>query len=369
MVKKGSRKEQQAQSSRQEEREVKPLPPDELVMKEELVDNTYDRLHTSWDVDDYTHRIRVDVISESDDGMTLEFDLVHIEAPIANAIRRILIAEVPTMAIEKVYLYQNTSCIQDEVLCHRLGLLPIYADPRKFALPDQPTQGVNEKGADCEEEPEGNPKQNLVFQLQVKCTKKKNAPADVTDPEKLYNHAVVRTGAFKWIPIGGQAKELAADPPRMVNDDIVLAKMRPGQEIEASCHCMKGVGRDHAKFSPVATASYRLLPTIRLNRRVEGEDAELLKTCFSEGVIALDDEGGVAVARVENTRKDTCSRNVFRHGTLKDAVELAKQKDHFIFSVESVGALRSNELVVEACEVMQSKVRNLRALLQQQLSK
>lgn len=36
------------------------------------------------------------------------------------------------MAIEKVYIANNTSVIQDEVLAHRLGLLPIRADPRLF---------------------------------------------------------------------------------------------------------------------------------------------------------------------------------------------------------------------------------------------
>ena len=41
-------------------------------------------------------------------------------------------AKVPTMAIEKVFIYNNTSIIQDEVLAHRLGLIPIKADPRLF---------------------------------------------------------------------------------------------------------------------------------------------------------------------------------------------------------------------------------------------
>ena len=36
------------------------------------------------------------------------------------------------MAIEKVHIYQNTSLIPDEVLAHRLGLIPIKADPRNF---------------------------------------------------------------------------------------------------------------------------------------------------------------------------------------------------------------------------------------------
>ena len=40
--------------------------------------------------------------------------------------------QVPTMAIDKVFVYNNTSIIQDEVLAHRLGLVPINADPRLF---------------------------------------------------------------------------------------------------------------------------------------------------------------------------------------------------------------------------------------------
>lgn len=38
---------------------------------------------------------------------------------------------------------------------------------------------------------------------------------------------------------------------RPVNNDILIAKLRPGQEIDALLHCVKGIGQDHAKFSPV----------------------------------------------------------------------------------------------------------------------
>lgn len=59
-------------------------------------------------------------------------ELIGIDAPLANAFRRIIIAEVPTVAIEEVFFENNTSIIQDEVLAHRLGLIPINADPRIF---------------------------------------------------------------------------------------------------------------------------------------------------------------------------------------------------------------------------------------------
>lgn len=55
------------------------------------------------------------------------------------------------------------------------------------------------------------------------------------------------------------------------------------QEINIIMHAVKGVGKDHAKFSPVATASYRLLPEITILDPVIGDDAERLKACFSPG--------------------------------------------------------------------------------------
>lgn len=55
---------------------------------------------------------------------------------------------------------------------------------------------------------------------------------------------------------------------------------------------MKGTGRDHAKFSPVATAAYRMLPEIRLLKTVTGADAELLKSSFTGGVIDIDAKTG-----------------------------------------------------------------------------
>jgi DNA-directed RNA polymerase alpha subunit len=78
--------------------------------------------------DRFAHPARAHTPKQDD----LEFDLVGVDAPIANALRRIMIAEIPTMAIERVNMYDNTSIIQDEVLAHRLGLIPVQADPNQF---------------------------------------------------------------------------------------------------------------------------------------------------------------------------------------------------------------------------------------------
>lgn len=77
-------------------------------------------------------KFRISLVRLSHDE--LEFDMVGVDAAIANALRRVLLAEVPSMAIEKVFINNNTSIIQDEVLAHRLGLIPIKADPRKFNM-------------------------------------------------------------------------------------------------------------------------------------------------------------------------------------------------------------------------------------------
>ncbi|KAL6742533.1 hypothetical protein Aduo_015676 [Ancylostoma duodenale] len=325
-------------------------PTNEIRMEEERVLNTYDDNSDyalteagPFDVAMYCKGIEVEIVNDTDEGMSLDFDLINVEAPIANALRRVLLAEVPTMAFEKIYLYQNTSVIQDEVLCHRLGLLPIKVDPRKFLMPTEKVIGINEHGVDCDEEPQPDPTRNLVFNINVTCTRNRNAPSTATEPHQLYHQSSVYSRSFKWIPCGDQAEQFASDPPRIVFDDILVAKLRPGQQIEANCHAVKGIGRDHAKFSPVATASYRLLPTIRLLSEVRGEAAVRLKESFSEGVIELKERDGEKVAVVADARRDTCSRNVFRHDDLASVVELGRKKNHFIwvlvFGTGAVSAL------------------------------
>ena len=60
-------------------------------------------------------------------------------------------------------------------------------------------------------------------------------------------------------------------------------------------------------------------------------------------------------AFVKDARNDACSRNVFRHEDLKDSVELTKVRDHFIFNIESVGAVPPKDLVPMALDVLIAK--------------
>ena len=70
------------------------------------------------------------VLSENE----LEFDIYGIDPAILNSLRRVILSEVSTLAIEKVLIKNNTSVIPDEVLAHRLGLIPILANPKLLSF-------------------------------------------------------------------------------------------------------------------------------------------------------------------------------------------------------------------------------------------
>ena len=120
------------------------------------------------------------------------FDLVGAEPPLANALRRIMLSEIPTVAIETVTMWQNTSIIPDENLAHRMGLIPINADAREFEYHEK---GKEHTENDC-----------LKFRLHKICTKKDpSAPMvlnNTHDEEKLYNNSNVYSGDLEWVPMG-----------------------------------------------------------------------------------------------------------------------------------------------------------------------
>ena len=193
--------------------------------------------------------------------------MIGAEPPLANALRRILIAEIPTIAIEKVEMWQNTSIIPDENLAHRMGLIPLAVDPRLFEFKTSPTKAYDDTNS-------------LRFKLHVICTKKnpgsKFSVRTVEDEDEHYNHANVYSGDLEWIPIGDQAERFSSQgipDPKPLHDDILIAKLRPGQEIEMELVCEKGIGKTHAKWSPVCTAYYRNLPDIRIVEPIQGEEA------------------------------------------------------------------------------------------------
>lgn len=286
----------------------------------------------------------IDIEDLSDEHIV--FNLSGIDAPLANAFRRILIAEIPTMAIDKIHLYQNTSVIPDEVLAHRLGLIPVFADPRKFEFLQDAMDENN----------------TIVFTLKVKCEWNPEAVEESSEKDKFIN-AEIYSGHLSWVPQGGQALKFKDFPIAPILDDILIAKLRPGQEIEAEIFCYKGIGRTHAKWSPVSTASYKLKPVVELSQEIKGSDAEKLVATCPMGVFDIEEIKGKKQASVRDSSRCTMCRECIKDSSFVDKVQIRKLRDQFVFSVESVGMYRPEELLKEALGIFLSKCQ----LLQQNI--
>ncbi|KAE8442304.1 hypothetical protein EG329_003504 [Mollisiaceae sp. DMI_Dod_QoI] len=320
----------------------------------------------SWDPVKFKENFQVQFYQN--DPLESSFSLIGIDASVANAFRRILLSEIWSLAIEYVFVNNNTSIVQDEVLAQRLGLIPFKGSKeglRTFMRPfHKPEDGSNEevKGVDFD---------TIVLELKVECTRNEQAARGETDPAKAYHNAHVYAKDIVFKPYGEQAKYFVGDDAiQPTNPDILIAKLRPGQCIDVVMHAVMGVGSDHAKFSPVATASYRLLPSIQILKPIIGKDALKFARCFPKGVIELEPvtkaeaakkgsgyEGhdGENKAVVKNPMKDTVSRECLRHAEFEGKVKLGRVRDHFIFSIESLGQFDSEELFIESIQVLRRK--------------
>lgn len=350
--------EKSKQASPDKERPVQQIKQEPIIeefiercqVKEHGLDNTaylkypgnYWNRDEEFDADTFTEYFKAR-IHQYEKGRDLEIDLVGLAPAIANAYRRIMIAEVPTMAIEHCFICQNTSVIQDEMLAHRLGMIPIRADPTKFTykssvLPPEAATATH----------------SIVFELKVKCEKLKVEPDTTGRREDLHKNYKVYAHHLRWRPLGNQEEEFTGkDVIRPVHKNILIAKLADKQEIDITVHVNKGIGRDHAKFSPVATATYRLMPDIKIKEKVVGKEAIKLQKSFSKGVIGITGPDDEAV--VLNARIDSGSRNVFRHANLKDKVKYDLIKDHFIFRVESTGAIPAIDILLQSCDILDAK--------------
>ncbi|KAK9788978.1 putative DNA-directed RNA polymerase [Seiridium cardinale] len=323
----------------------------------------------SWDKDWFAENLRIEF--HQNDQFEAQFSLIGVDASIANAFRRILISEIPTLAIETVFVNNNTGVIQDEVLAHRLGLIPFTGS--KEGIRDfmtwwhKPAEGEDTYSTTYDHN-------TIQLKLQVKCEHNKDAAAGEKDPLKLYHNAHIYAKDIVFEPVGKQDKYFSGDDIiRPTNPDILIAKMRPGQVIDIEMHMHKGIGADHSKFSPVATASYRLMPTIKILQPILGDDAKKFQECFGPGTIRLekvtkkvikaDDQyaghEGETMAVVDNPMYDTVSREVLRHPEFEGKVKLGRKRDHFIYSIESTGQWDSDELFLEAVRTFKKKSQKL----------
>lgn len=136
----------------------------------------------------------------------------------ASALRRFALDEVPVMAIDEVIIIENTSPMYDEVLAHRLGLIPLKTDLKRFLLPEE-----------CGENPLASPGCRIMLVLD----------AEAKDGSKMvYSGDLVSEDDYVK-PISGS---------------IPIIELAPGQKVKLEAYARLGRGCEHAKWN-AATVS------------------------------------------------------------------------------------------------------------------
>jgi DNA-directed RNA polymerase I and III subunit RPAC1 len=283
----------------------------------------------------------MNILSKSRD--TLVINIKGIEAPLANALRRVLIDDIETMAIDKVVIYQNTSVMQDEILAHRLGLVPVMVDPDFFE--------TKTKLEDFDE------KNSIKFYLNIKCVRKPEyIGKDVTGLKKeeyLENHFVLAEH-MKWDPLGNQGEKFKINPPQMLFPNILITKLAENQEIELEAYCSKNSGKTHTKWSPVSSAFYKLENYIKIEKPLNKEMSEKLKNLCPMQVFDFNKK---KILEVKNPQNCSFCRACIEDEEIASNITLAKKRENYIFTIESIGAIDSLELLKKAIKFLASKAR------------
>lgn len=258
--------------------------------------------------------VGVSVVERSDLEVTLVLRGVPLEY--ANAVRRAALEEVPTMAIDHVVFYDNTSALSDEIIAHRLAMVPLRSDKalEKYRQPEECGGSSPPEGCytSLYLEAEGEPgREVVVYSRDLR-------PQE--DPEV--------------VPVYG---------------DIPLLKLGPQQRVVLEAWARPGRGREHIKWSPATVSVLTYIPRIA----VLAERCTLCGLCAENcptKAITLE-EGGL---RVDESRCILCGQCV--RVCEPEAIELDWHRDAYKLRVESSGALRPERIVLEAVAQIKRKL-------------
>ncbi len=168
---------------------------------------------------------------------TIRFVLEDTNPAMANALRRTLIADIPKLAIEDVEFhlgairsedgkeYQSVTPLFDEIVAHRLGLVPLPTDPDLFNRRD-----------DCKDcGGEGCPNCTVLYSLNKR------------GPGWVYSSDLEPVGDAKLAPVDGK---------------IPLLKLRKDQAILVYATAILGTGKEHAKWQVANGVGYKYHPIV-----------------------------------------------------------------------------------------------------------
>lgn len=228
-----------------------------------------------------------------------------------NAIRRTAIAYVPTLAIEDVIFSKNDSVLYDEIIAHRLGLIPLKTNLKTFTFRDKCKCG----GKGC-----GRCEARLVLKAKGPCT--------------VYS---------------GDLKSSSVKP---VYDKIPITKLLEGQEFVLEAVAVLGAGNKHIKWSP-CWITYQGYPIIEINTRKCNSCSECIEAC-PRNVFDKNEKKPV-IKNLLNCHlcracQDICERK---------AIIVQGSKKDFIVDIETWGQMDVKELIQTSCDVLLRKLEEL----------
>jgi DNA-directed RNA polymerase subunit D len=244
------------------------------------------------------------------DDSLARFTLSGASPSFANAFRRAMIAEVPTLAIEDVRIYDNTSALFDEMLAHRLGLIPLRTDLSTYATQDKCECG----GAGC-------PGCTVTYTLSVE------GPKTVMSSDLI-----------------------PADPKAApVFENIPIVKLTKGQKLVLEAKAILNIGRAHAKWQATLVCGYKNHPVVTIS-----DACDACGLCVEECPRDVLEVKGKKVQVVEGKLPDCsmcklCERACLASGIGEQpAVKITAEPDRFIFVVEGDGSMPAKEIMNRA---------------------
>jgi DNA-directed RNA polymerase subunit D len=159
----------------------------------------------------------VELLEKVDERISVKFKNVPREY--VNALRRLAISEVPTLAIDDVVMIDNSSVVHDEAVAHRLGMIPLRTDLKRFVMPHN---------CDCKST--------------LGCSKCRVLL--VLDSEATERTRIVTSGELK-----SEDEEV-----KPVSDEIPILTLAPGQKVKFEAYARLGNGKSHAKWQPTSSA-------------------------------------------------------------------------------------------------------------------
>lgn len=155
--------------------------------------------------------MEVKLVENQEKKNRLIFSLKGVDTAYANTLRRIMGFEVPVMAIEEVEFRKNTSILYDEMISHRLGLIPLTTDLKSYNMMSE----CKCKGAGC-----ASCTVKLILKAQGPCT--------------VYSSDI-------------KSKDPEIKP---INGKMPIVKLLEGQELEFEATAVLGQGKEHSKWCP-----------------------------------------------------------------------------------------------------------------------